>query len=99
MREEEIAFLWVEGEAPLGEDVANTGEVENEGFGTVAEEKDVIDDLAIATLDQVGGDFCIGEFGKAFTEKGLPFLTHEEHEGAVAGGSVERPEWHDVEAE
>ena len=65
----------------------------------VAEEKDVVNDLAIAALNQVGVDFCIGEFGKAFTEMGLPFLAHEEHEGAVAGGSIERPEGHDVEAE
>ena len=74
--------------------MANTGEVENEGFGAVAEEKDIINDLAVTAPDQVGSDFCIGEFGKTFTEKGLPFLTHEEHEGAVAGGSVERPEGH-----
>ena len=98
-REEEVAFLWVEGEAPLSEDVANAGEVENEGFGAVAEEKDIVDDLAVAALDQVGGNFCIRELRKAFTEEGLPFLTHEEHEGAVAGGSVERPKRHDVEAE
>ena len=47
----------------------------------------------------MGGDFCIGELGKAFTEEGLPFLAHEEHEGAVAGGSVESSKRHDVEAE
>ena len=79
--------------------MAEALKVEKEGAGVVAEEKDVVNDLAIATLDQVGVDVRIGEFGKALVEKGLPFLTHEEHEGAVAGGSVERPEWHDVEAE
>ena len=74
--EEELAFLGVEGESPFGEDVADTFEVEEENAWGVAEEKDVVDDLAAAIVDELFGDFRHVEFGVFFFEKGLPFLAH-----------------------
>ena len=54
--QEEVTLLWVEGEPPFGEDVADTLKVEQEGAGVVAEEEDVINDLPIPTLNKGSGD-------------------------------------------
>ena len=54
--QEEVTLLGVEGEPPLGEDVADTFKVEEEGSGIVAEEEDVVNDLPVSTLDQGSSD-------------------------------------------
>ena len=97
--QKEVAFLWVEGESPLGEDVADTFKVEEEGPGIVAEEEDVVDDLPVSTLNQGSSDRVQLELREPFAEEGLPFLSHEEHEGTVAGRAVEGAEGHDIESE
>eukprot|EP00977_Amphora_coffeiformis_P015857 scaffold4745_cov103-Amphora_coffeaeformis.AAC.1 len=61
--------------------------------------KDVVDDLAVAGLDEVdkdGGGVNVREPG---AEEGLPFLAHEEHEGCVAGRGAHGAKGHDVEGE
>eukprot|EP00977_Amphora_coffeiformis_P022253 scaffold10665_cov92-Amphora_coffeaeformis.AAC.1 len=94
---EEVAFLGFEGEAPFGEDMADALEVEEEGHRVVAEGKDVVNNLAVAGLDEVdkdGGGVDVREPG---AEEGLPFLAHKEHEGCVAGRGVHGAKGHDVE--
>ena len=95
--EEEVAFLGVKRKAPFGKDVANTLEVQDEGVRIVAEEEDVIDDLAIAGLNKVDVDGSFVEVGKAFAEEGLPFLAHEEHEDSVTGWSIDGAKRHNIE--
>eukprot|EP00977_Amphora_coffeiformis_P021366 scaffold9242_cov113-Amphora_coffeaeformis.AAC.4 len=59
--------------------------------------KDVVDDLAVAGLDEVDKD-CGGVYVREpGAEEGLPFLAHEEHEGCVAGGGVHWAKGHDIE--
>ena len=77
--------------------MADAFEVEEEGSGIVAEEEDVIDDLPVSALDQGCGDRVQVELRELLSEEGLPFLLHEEHEGTVAGRSIEGPKGHDVE--
>ena len=95
--EEKVAFFRVEGEAPFGENVADTREIEDEGERVVGEEEHVIDDLAVAVADEVDGDLGDFEVREMFAEEGLPFLPKEEHESGVASGSVDRSEGHNVE--
>ena len=49
--EEEVAFLGVEREAPFGEDVADTREVQDKGAAVAGKKEDIVDDLAVARLD------------------------------------------------
>ena len=95
--QEEVTLLWVEGEPPFGEDVADTFKVEQEGAGVVAEEEDVINDLPVPALDEGSGHRVQAEFREPFPEESLPFLLHKEHEDAVASRSIEGPKGHDIE--
>ena len=79
--------------------MAHAGEVEDESDGVVGEEEDVVDDLAVAGLDQVHCDFSDVDVRKLLAEEGLPFLAEEEHEGRVASGCVDWAKGHDVEGE
>ena len=89
--QEEVTLPWVEGEPPLGENVADTLKVEKEGAGVVAEEEDVINDLPVPTLDEGSGDRVQAKLRESFAGEDLPFLLHQKHEGAVAGRSIEGP--------
>ena len=95
--EEEVAFLGIEGEAPFGEDVANAREVEDEGDGIVGEEQNVVNDLVVASLNQMNGDGGCVDVRELCMEECLPFLAKEEHEGGVASRSVDGSKGHDVE--
>ena len=97
--EEEVAFLGVKRESPLSEDVTDAREVEDECVGVVGEEEDVVDNLAVARLDEVEVDGGMLKVGKFLAEESLPFLAKNEHEGSVAGWGINRPEGHDVESE
>lgn len=79
--------------------MADTVEIEEEGVGVVAEEEDVVNDLTVAGLNQLVIDCGGGYFGEPLAEEALPFLTHKEHEGAVASRAVERSKRHNVEGE
>eukprot|EP00977_Amphora_coffeiformis_P024067 scaffold15024_cov155-Amphora_coffeaeformis.AAC.1 len=65
----------------------------------VAEGKDVVDDLAVTSLDEVDEDCGGVDVREQGAEEGLPFLAHEEHEGCVAGRGVHWAKGHDVEGE
>ena len=95
--EEEFAFLWVERETPFGEDVADAFEIEEEDVWGVAEKENIVDDLAVAGVDEFDSDEGHVDFGVFFAEEGLPFLPHEEHEDCVTCWCVDGAKRHDVE--
>ena len=43
--------------------MTDTGDVKDKGNGLVGEEEDVIDNLTIASLDKMNGDFCRVDVG------------------------------------
>ncbi len=93
----EVAFLRVEREAPFGEDVADAFKKEDKGKWVIGEKEDVIDDLAVALLNDVGGNQHDVNVGKSFLKKLLPFLAKNEHQCVVACWCVCWAKRHDVE--
>eukprot|EP00977_Amphora_coffeiformis_P000134 scaffold36_cov102-Amphora_coffeaeformis.AAC.1 len=61
--------------------------------------KDVVNDLAVAGLDEVDKDCGGVNVREPGAEEGLPFLAHQEHEGCVAGRGIHWAKGHDVEGE
>ena len=78
--------------------MADAVEIQEQGHRVIAEEEDVINNLAVTSLDELDVNGCGVDVGEAFTEKCLPFLAHQEHQDSVASGSIDRAKGHDIES-
>ena len=88
---ETVAFFRVERWAPFCENMADAFKAKDQSNGVIGKGQDIVDNLAVAALDEVDGNFGGVNVRKLLMKECLPFLTENKHEGNAQVGVLMGP--------